>query len=495
MERKSPNVPLVGRHRTNHSIPLFARFIAMALVILSGALTPALADDLIIGTEQSLGVTGQVEEFTIPVVDPPSVIRLSLFGADGGEAVAQDGDCSQPGGQGATVIATFRIGFGFQELRPGGTIRFVVGMKGGNGNSAANASAGGGGGGTGVMYRGPGVPFDICEDDWITLAAAGGGGGAYQAWDLGCVDGEAGGDARIDTCGGDGESAGGGGAYVASSEADAGCPIGGVGGPGDGVGGAGGWGFGGGGGANQHSGGGGGGYSGGGGGTLSRAGGGGGSYVSSWAFNISKQTGNGGRLDGQVTYLATDDICPGFDDDIDTDNDGIPNGCDLCEGSADNLDQDGDGIPDGCDSCPGSDDALDSDNDGIADGCDACPNDEDNADADNDGVSDCDDLCPDTGVDAAVDGDGCPLPASDVNSGSAVNVNSNDDATDDAGSDSAAAADGSTNGDDGPAAQEVAPCGCGQSGMMLMPIGAIGFIGLRRRLCRSVQRRATSAAS
>ncbi|HRW55865.1 MAG TPA: hypothetical protein P5081_23580, partial [Phycisphaerae bacterium] len=102
------------------------------------------------------------------------------------------------------------------------------------------------------MYRAPGVTLDVCGDDWFVLAAAGGGGGAYQAWDLECVDGETGADAGIDTCGGDGlgsgggsggcngngggdgGSGGGGGVFGASSEADAGCPIGGAGGPGDG---------------------------------------------------------------------------------------------------------------------------------------------------------------------------------------------------------------------------------------------------------------------
>ncbi|MCP3935561.1 MAG: hypothetical protein GY708_09350, partial [Actinomycetia bacterium] len=47
-----------------------------------------------------------------------------------------------------------------------------------------------------------------------------------------------------------------------------------------------------------------------------------------------------------------DDICPGFDDNVDTDGDGIPDGCDICPGFDDNVDTDGDGIPDGCDDCP-----------------------------------------------------------------------------------------------------------------------------------------------
>lgn len=56
------------------------------------------------------------------------------------------------------------------------------------------------------------------------------------------------------------------------------------------------------------------------------------------------------------------DICPGHDDYIDEDEDGMPDGCDD--------DDDGDGVNDDSDLCPGYDDTLDSDLDGIPDGCD-----------------------------------------------------------------------------------------------------------------------------
>ncbi len=66
------------------------------------------------------------------------------------------------------------------------------------------------------------------------------------------------------------------------------------------------------------------------------------------------------------------DLCPGFDDNVDSDADGAPDGCDLCPGFDDSLDADGDGFPDGCDVCPGFDDSLDIDGDGVPDGCDTC---------------------------------------------------------------------------------------------------------------------------
>lgn len=88
------------------------------------------------------------------------------------------------------------------------------------------------------------------------------------------------------------------------------------------------------------------------------------------------------------------DICPGFDDAIDADSDGVPDGCDACPGFDDNLDADSDGVPDGCDICPGFDDNVESDEDGVPDGCDVCPGFDDNDDIDSDGIPDaCDADC------------------------------------------------------------------------------------------------------
>ena len=47
-----------------------------------------------------------------------------------------------------------------------------------------------------------------------------------------------------------------------------------------------------------------------------------------------------------------DDVCPGFDDNVDADIDGAPDGCDLCPGFDDSVDGDGNGVPDGCDVQP-----------------------------------------------------------------------------------------------------------------------------------------------
>jgi MYXO-CTERM domain-containing protein len=85
-------------------------------------------------------------------------------------------------------------------------------------------------------------------------------------------------------------------------------------------------------------------------------------------------------------------ICVGFDDNLDADTDGVPDGCDVCAGD-DGEDADSDGVPDGCDVCADGDDGEDADSDGMPDGCDVCAMDEEN-DADGDGACESDDNCP-----------------------------------------------------------------------------------------------------
>ena len=63
----------------------------------------------------------------------------------------------------------------------------------------------------------------------------------------------------------------------------------------------------------------------------------------------------------------TIDFCPGFNDNLDADNDSIPDDCD------DLVDSDLDGIANDLDICEGFDDLIDSDGDEIPDGCDETP--------------------------------------------------------------------------------------------------------------------------
>ena len=99
------------------------------------------------------------------------------------------------------------------------------------------------------------------------------------------------------------------------------------------------------------------------------------------------------------------DVCWGFDDATDVDNDSIPDGCDSF------IDSDSDGVVDSIDLCPGFDDALDVDNDSIPDDCDVL------LDNDSDGIANSDDMCEgfDDSLDADEDGipDGCDTQVDD----------------------------------------------------------------------------------
>jgi len=145
------------------------------------------------------------------------------------------------------------------------------------------------------------------------------------------------------------------------------------------------------------------------------------------------------------------DQCPGYDDSIDVDDDGIPDDCDSlidndgdgvansvdeCEGHDDNIDVDQDGTPDGCDSlldndgdgvansvdeCEGYNDSVDVDQDSIPDGCDPL------IDSDGDGVSDNDDQCPETVDGATVNEFGCVFSDSETDDSNNSNSSNNTD--------------------------------------------------------------------
>ncbi|MEZ4966238.1 MAG: MopE-related protein [Saprospiraceae bacterium] len=335
------------------NIPSFLSVIALALIHIFSPTAELSAQTLndngstytinANGSEQRLG---SAQDYTIPSNTSYNSISFTLRGGDGGyaEAGTSDGDpCKSNGGAGATTEALFWIGNGTNELKPGGTIRFIVGKHGENDvvGGSANA-AGSGGGGTAVLYR----PNSTA--DWTILAVAGGGGGAHQGNAFfSCLDSQKGQGGRASENGGNGEgtnagsggangNGGGGGTHVfnhgdggggAYSDGDgagndplyigggAGYPDG-----GNGVnqgGNDGGYGFGGGGGAGANGGGGGGGYSGGGGGATFNNGGGGGSYVNSSYDLSSTKTdgalGGGNSQNGHVdyTFISTEVVWTG----------------------------------------------------------------------------------------------------------------------------------------------------------------------------------------
>jgi len=144
----------------------------------------AMAADLAVGTETTIGYSGAYEEYTIPSgIATPAELRLYLKGGDGGKRVVP-GLCKYKGGRGAKVFARFTVGTGAGELRPGGTIRFIVGNK-GDKNRSNNIVGAGGGGGTAVLYANSASPgcspttSGTLSSSWALLAVAGGGGGSF----------------------------------------------------------------------------------------------------------------------------------------------------------------------------------------------------------------------------------------------------------------------------------------------------------------------------
>lgn len=293
------------------------------------------------GETQLVEFSATFQDLKIP--DDPALeeITFSLKGGDGG--FAQLGSCLAEGGEGARITTIFSIGTDSGQLKPGATIRFIVGGAGekGTGGSVLGTgfTYGGGGGGSAILYQEDG------SSDWTILAAAGGGGGAYQGRIVGlCVDEDPGQGGRDTENGGDGTNGlspgqggvngqggggslefagGGGGAFSAGGgitcveiigtnevgEGQLGFPEGGEGGGSEGCFSFtyrnGGYGFGGG-GSGIGAGGGGGGYSGGGGGGSTGNGGGGGSIVNAWAVaqNIEAGETTDDTQDGYINYTC-----------------------------------------------------------------------------------------------------------------------------------------------------------------------------------------------
>ena len=129
-----------------------------------------------------------------------------------------------------------------------------------------------------------------------------------------------------------------------------------------------------------------------------------GDYIESWTDDCSNEESIPWDSDGDGCIDDSDgdgvkdneDLCSGFDDNVDIDGDTIPDDCDSL------IDSDADGVADSSDACPGFDDAVDVDEDGIPDGCDSL------IDSDGDGVSDTNDVCLGHNDSIDIDEDGIP---------------------------------------------------------------------------------------
>lgn len=127
------------------------------------------------------------QDFTVPNNTTRPYLKFTARGGDGGKAwiVGLKGfkyvtKHTAQGGQGATVSATFRIGNGVGELKPGSRIRTIVGAHGESGRNCKGClgmTGGGGGGATGIIYLPAGADENVPDNWHILLVASGGGGG------------------------------------------------------------------------------------------------------------------------------------------------------------------------------------------------------------------------------------------------------------------------------------------------------------------------------
>ncbi|MBK8969587.1 MAG: ricin-type beta-trefoil lectin domain protein [Lewinellaceae bacterium] len=117
-------------------------------------------------------------EFAIPDPCPYQYLNITARGGDGGNRTVNN-NVKAKGGEGATMGGLYKIGTGYNQLRPGTTIRLVIGRAGNSRLNNANAIGSSGGGGTGVIYEKREVRTSLYYYPWHVLAIAGGGGGAY----------------------------------------------------------------------------------------------------------------------------------------------------------------------------------------------------------------------------------------------------------------------------------------------------------------------------
>ena len=124
---------------------------------------------------------GTPEDYVIPQM--AGDLSVTLRGGDGGGIRFSGLICETTveGGSGATINATFEVGFAAGQLQPGGTIRAMAGQKGWSDSKACGsgaASYAGGGGSSAILYLPPNA--DPTGMNWRILAVAGAGGGASR---------------------------------------------------------------------------------------------------------------------------------------------------------------------------------------------------------------------------------------------------------------------------------------------------------------------------
>ncbi|MCB9331078.1 MAG: ricin-type beta-trefoil lectin domain protein [Lewinellaceae bacterium] len=130
---------------------------------------------------QWIGATGMPEDFQVPWNSGYNYLTIYTEGGDGGKKDVPGGVTAK-GGSGATIIGTYEIGTGANQIPPGSFLRVFVGKK-GRTRTGGTTSGCSGGAGTGVFMK------RYNETAWRLLQVAGGGGGAFSYCCSGAEDG------------------------------------------------------------------------------------------------------------------------------------------------------------------------------------------------------------------------------------------------------------------------------------------------------------------
>ena len=130
--------------------------------------------------KQSVDYPGaEVIDYFVPKVSGTKYIALRAEGGDGGkkdlapDIIFRPNGLKVEGGEGATIMALFKIGTGAQEIPSGAILRMIIGGKGAT-RSDVKATGAAGGGGTALLFKRQN------KNEWHLLMVAGGGGGAFS---------------------------------------------------------------------------------------------------------------------------------------------------------------------------------------------------------------------------------------------------------------------------------------------------------------------------
>ncbi|MCB0534926.1 MAG: hypothetical protein KDD14_22165, partial [Saprospiraceae bacterium] len=107
-------------------------FILLCYLMNAGLLTAQLNGFLPVlsssGTINSNGTYYQ--DYIIPSSMNGKILHMTLTGADGGRVRSSEAQKWNDAGQGATVELEATIGSAANQIKPGATVRFIVGLKG-----------------------------------------------------------------------------------------------------------------------------------------------------------------------------------------------------------------------------------------------------------------------------------------------------------------------------------------------------------------------------